>query len=81
VADEEREVEYGISDFLLIILKFLDIPKPNDLALMAFLKGGLTAIQEMLKLVRWDYYIGSAEGHEYPNLQVGDEVNPRCFLR
>ncbi|MDD1731468.1 MAG: hypothetical protein LUO83_04880, partial [Methanothrix sp.] len=21
-----------------------------------------------------DYYIGSAEGHEYPNLQVGDEV-------
>ena len=23
------------------------------------------------------YYIGSAEGHEYPNLQVGDEVNPR----
>ena len=27
------------------------------------------------------YYIGSAEGHEYPNLQVGDEVNPRRFLR
>jgi len=25
------------------------------------------------------YYIGSAEGHEYPNLQVGDEVNPRLF--
>ena len=23
------------------------------------------------------YYIGSAEGHEYPDLQVGDEVNPR----
>jgi hypothetical protein len=23
------------------------------------------------------YYIGSAEGHEYPNLQVGDEVDPR----
>ena len=22
-------------------------------------------------------YIGSAEGHEYPDLQVGDEVNPR----
>jgi hypothetical protein len=22
------------------------------------------------------YYIGSAEGHEYPDLQVGDEVNP-----
>ncbi len=28
-----------------------------------------------------DYYIGSAEGHEYPDLQVGDEVNPRRFLR
>ena len=27
------------------------------------------------------YYTGSAEGHEYPNLQVGDEVNPRRFLR
>jgi PAS domain S-box-containing protein len=27
------------------------------------------------------YYIGSAEGHEYPDLQVGDEVNPRpCFM-
>jgi hypothetical protein len=23
------------------------------------------------------YYIGSAEGHEYPDLKVGDEVNPR----
>ena len=26
------------------------------------------------------YYIGRAEGHEYPNLQVGDEVNPRRFF-
>ena len=26
------------------------------------------------------YYIGSAEGHEYPDLQVGDEVNPRTFF-
>jgi len=26
------------------------------------------------------YYIGSAEGHEYPNLPVGDEVNPRPFF-
>jgi hypothetical protein len=26
------------------------------------------------------YYFGSAEGHEYPDLQVGDEVNPRTFL-
>jgi hypothetical protein len=24
--------------------------------------------------------IGSTEGHEYPDLQVGDEVNPRPFL-
>jgi len=26
------------------------------------------------------YYKGSAEGHEYPNLQVGDEVNPCLFF-
>ena len=26
------------------------------------------------------YYYGSAEGHEYPDLQVGDEVNPRTFF-
>jgi hypothetical protein len=26
------------------------------------------------------YYFGSAEGHEYPDLQVGDEVNPRRFF-
>jgi hypothetical protein len=26
------------------------------------------------------YYFGSAEGHEYPDLQVGDEVNPRSFF-
>jgi hypothetical protein len=26
------------------------------------------------------YYFGSAEGHEYPDLEVGDEVNPRTFL-
>ena len=26
------------------------------------------------------YYNGSAEGHEYPDLQVGDEVNPRLFF-
>ena len=26
------------------------------------------------------YYIGGAEGHEYPDLQVGDEVNPRLFF-
>ena len=25
-------------------------------------------------------YIGSAEGHESPDLQVGDEVNPRPFF-
>jgi hypothetical protein len=25
-------------------------------------------------------YIGSAEDHEYPDLQVGDEVNPRPFF-
>ena len=29
---------------------------------------------------KWFYYIGSAEDHEYPDLQVGDEVNPRPFF-
>jgi len=24
--------------------------------------------------------LGSAEGHEYPDLHVGDEVDPRLFL-
>ena len=27
-----------------------------------------------------NYYIESAEGHEYPNLQVGDKVDPRFFF-
>ena len=31
-------------------------------------------------MVKGRYYIGSAEGHEYPDLQVGDEVNPRPFF-
>jgi hypothetical protein len=26
------------------------------------------------------HYIGSTEGHEYPDLQVGDEVNPRTLF-
>jgi len=35
---------------------------------------------EHIILINSFYYIGSAEGHEYPNLQVGDEVNPRRFF-
>ena len=31
----------------------------------------------MRAIFKLNYYIGSAEGHEYPNLQVGDEVDPR----
>jgi len=32
------------------------------------------------RLQSWTfYYIGSTEGHEYPDHQVGDEVNPRPF--
>jgi hypothetical protein len=38
-------------------------------------------IDELYSTQHTVYYIGSAEGHEYPNLQVGDEVNPRRFLR
>ena len=26
------------------------------------------------------HYFVSVEGHEYPDLQVGDEVNPRSFF-
>ena len=48
-------------------------------------QGGYLAIQILLQImISWNllffYYIGSAEGHEYPDLQVGDEVNPRPFL-
>jgi len=43
--------------------------------------GGLRSIRDLILRLSIYYYIGSAEGHEYPNLQVGDEVNPRCFLR
>ena len=41
---------------------------------------GVPWIPELCYEPSWDlniYYIGSAEGHEYPNLQVGDEVDPR----
>lgn len=31
-------------------------------------------------ICKYYYYIGGAEGHEYPDLQVRDEVNPRTFL-
>jgi len=42
---------------------YAEIPKPINSCL--------------IKNRRLFYYIGSAEGHEYPNLQVGDEVDPR----
>ena len=32
------------------------------------------------KLHGFIYYIGSVEGHEYPDLLVGDEVNPRTLF-
>ena len=35
---------------------------------------------KLIPVLPEDYYIGSAEGHEYPDLQVGDEVNPRTFF-
>jgi hypothetical protein len=37
----------------------------------------LTRDQEPGLHLRAFYYIGRAEGHEYPDLQVGDEVDPR----
>ena len=36
-------------------------------------------ISSLLKLTFY-LLLGSAEGHEYPDLQVGDEVDPRLFL-
>lgn len=35
--------------------------------------------RNMLQYSQNFYDIGSAEGHECPDLQVGDEVNPRTF--
>ena len=40
----------------------------------------LSAFHVVLGQADRSYYIGSAEGHEYPDLQVGDEVNPRPFF-
>jgi hypothetical protein len=40
--------------------------------------GGLDELDE--DTFDCDHYIGSAEGHGYPDLQVGDEVKPRPFL-
>jgi hypothetical protein len=40
----------------------------------------LFPIINLFKFYSLFYYIGSAEGHEYPDLQVGDEVNPRPFF-
>jgi hypothetical protein len=64
-----------ISDGLTIRYKYKLIPG---------LAGEATAIaiKTIAKsdLVSGIYYIGSAEGHEYPDLQVGDEVNPHTFF-
>jgi hypothetical protein len=45
-----------------------------------FIPGALYVILSTLMMFIAIFYIGSAEGHEYPDLQVGDEVNPRTFL-
>ena len=45
MAEEGWEVEYGISDLLPIIFNFL-----------RYSVRDLTTIQEMLKLVWWDYF-------------------------
>ena len=36
----------------------------------------------LVKMSTYSLYLllGSAEGHEYPDLQVEDEVDPRLFL-
>ena len=45
-------------------LKKKEILSGNVITIILSMSGGI-------------YYIGSAEGHEYPDLQVGDEGNPR----
>jgi len=46
------------------------IIKANYESIEAEMEGGILHVRPF-------YYMGSAEGHEYPNLQVGDEVDPR----
>ena len=58
--------------------------KRNDGVYKCQTFGTLHQLDPALSLTCTIYYIGSAEGHEYPDLQVGDEVDPRpvsYFLR
>jgi cadmium resistance protein CadD (predicted permease) len=56
------------------ILLFLGSNQKLIIVLIIFYKN---FIQNSIIAV---YYIGSAEGHEYPYLLVGDEVNPRTLF-
>jgi hypothetical protein len=56
------------------VLNFGRIKMPTTTAFDFRIKGCVDAEMGGLS------YIGSAEGHEYPDLQVGDEVNPRPFF-
>ena len=62
----------------------LQIPGGSAPKIHRALSGGdnrrsdcLTRDQELGLHPRAFYYIRSVEGHEYPDLQVGDEVDPR----
>ena len=50
---------------------------PIGRLLEAHPKPGRAALNSLFSYFMMFYYIGSAEGHEYPDLQVGDELNPR----
>ena len=67
------------SDSYQAIIKAVSVPiGETGNCLFFFISGYLlyTNNGRITDLTRF-YYIGSAEGHEYPNLQVGDEVDPR----
>jgi hypothetical protein len=54
----------------------LDINDPQETHVLRALPGRTFLARELVCF----YYIGSAEGLEYSDLQVGDEVNPRTLF-
>jgi hypothetical protein len=64
----------SVSSILLIVIYSIIGHIVPDFVYLIFLSAILNLIIPFFLL------LGSAEGHEYPDLQVGDEVDPRLFL-
>jgi cellulose biosynthesis protein BcsQ len=75
---DRKERAFRVESAFWRVMKRI-IDKSNIEVALIDLGPNLGAINRSV-LVAADYYIGSAEGHEYPDLQVGDEVNPRPFF-